>query len=67
MKDVLNDFKSCGRPMNKNELKIKQLEEKYDKVLKDTEELYKMAKEQDSENVNLIDRLENILKTLKGE
>jgi hypothetical protein len=31
-----------------------------------TEELYKMAKEQDSDNVNLIDRLENILKTLKG-
>ena len=30
-----------------------------------TEELYKMAKEQDSDNVNLIDRLENILKTLK--
>jgi hypothetical protein len=32
-----------------------------------TEELYKMEKEQDSDNVNLIDRLENILKTLKGE
>jgi hypothetical protein len=27
MKDVLNDFKSCGRPMTKNEIKIKQLEE----------------------------------------
>ena len=28
MKDVLNDFKVCGRPMTKNELKIKELEEK---------------------------------------
>lgn len=27
MKDVLNDFKKCGRPMTKNELKIKKLEE----------------------------------------
>ena len=34
---------------------------------KDTEELYKMTKEQDSDNVNLKDRLEIILKTLKGE
>lgn len=37
------------------------------KSIKLTEELYKIAKEQDSDNVNLIDRLEIILKTLKGE
>jgi predicted RNase H-like nuclease (RuvC/YqgF family) len=43
------------------------IQRKINNILKDTEELYKMAKEQDSDNVNLIDRLENILKTLKGE
>jgi len=43
------------------------IQRKINNTLKDTEELYKMAKEQDSDNVNLIDRLENILKTLKGE
>lgn len=37
------------------------------KTLKYIEELYKMTKEQDSDNVNLIDRLEIILKILKGE
>ena len=31
------------------------------------ESFYKMTKEQDSDNVNLKDRLEIILKTLKGE
>ena len=40
---------------------------KVDKAIELTEELYKMTKEQDSDNVNLIDRLEIILKTLKGE
>ena len=45
----------------------KQLKENIDKSIKLTEELYKMTKEQDSDNVNLIDRLENILETLKGE
>lgn len=43
------------------------IQRKINNALKDTEELYKMTKEQDSDNVNLIDRLENILKTLKGE
>lgn len=45
----------------------KQLKKNIDKSIKFTGELYKMAKEQDSDNVNLIDRLEIILKTLKGE
>ena len=40
---------------------------KIKEAIKLTEELYKTAKEQDSDNVNLIDRLEIILKTLKGE
>lgn len=40
---------------------------KVDKAIELTEELYKMVKEQDSDNVNLIDRIEIILKSLKGE
>ena len=40
---------------------------KVDKAIELTEDLYKMIKEQDSDNVNLIDRLEIILKSLKGE
>lgn len=43
------------------------IQRKINNTLKETEELYKMTKEQDSDNVNLIDRLKNILKTLKGE
>ena len=38
-----------------------------DKATKEVKELYEMAKEQDSENVNLIDRLEIILNILRGE
>lgn len=38
-----------------------------DKATKEVKELYEMAKEQDSDNVNLIDRLEIILNILKGE
>lgn len=41
------------------------LNNKIDKAVKNTKELYKMVKEQDSDNVNLIDRLEIISKTLK--
>ena len=43
------------------------LNNKIDKAVKNTKELYKMVKEQDSDNVNLIDRLEIISKTLKQE
>lgn len=54
--------------LNQQNLEKKQLlQQRIDKSIKLTEELYKMAKEQDSDNVNLIDRLEIILKTLKGE
>ena len=38
-----------------------------DKAIEYIEELYEMAKEQDSDNVNLIDRLEIILNILRGE
>jgi hypothetical protein len=65
------------RLLNRNEELEESLDEQHStsallarkmiKTITLTEELYKMAKEQDSDNVNLIDRLENILKTLKGE
>lgn len=44
-----------------------ELEEIIDKATKEVKELYEIAKEQDSDNVNLIDRLEIILNILKGE
>ena len=37
------------------------------KAIEQLEELYEIAKEQDSDNVNLIDRLEVILNILRGE
>lgn len=43
------------------------LKEIIDKATKEVKELYEMAKEQDSDNVNLIDRLEIILNILRGE
>lgn len=43
------------------------LQDKINKATKEVKELYEMAKEQDSENVNLIDRLELILKKLRGK
>lgn len=46
---------------------IDELEDRIDKAIEYIEELYEMAKEQDSDNVNLIDRLELILKILRGE
>lgn len=46
---------------------IYELIDRIDKTTKEVKELYEMAKEQDSDNVNLIDRLELILKILGGE
>lgn len=43
------------------------LQDKINKTTKEVKELYEMAKEQDSDNVNLIDRLELILNILRGE
>ena len=43
------------------------LYKRIDKAIEYIKELYEIAKEQDSDNVNLIDRLEIILKTLRGE
>ena len=50
-----------------NRLKTNKLQQRIDKTTDITEDLYKMVKEQDSDNVNLIDRIEIILKSLKGE
>ena len=44
-----------------------KLKDRIDKATKEVKELYEIAKEQDSDNVNLIDRLELILKKLRGE
>lgn len=37
------------------------------KAIEEVKELYDMTKEQDRDNVNLIDRLEIILNILRGE
>ena len=62
-----NDIKLLLKENGNKEKVIKKQEEILNEAIKLTEELYKTAKEQDSDNVNLIDRLEIILKTLKGE
>lgn len=46
---------------------IAYYENRINKTIYYVEELYEIAKEQDSDNVNLIDRLELILNILKGE
>ena len=53
--------------LNKKIDEADKLEERIDKAIEPIEELYKMVKEQDSDNINLIDRLEIILNILKGE
>ena len=65
--ELYNQLEEYDKEVNKLYKENKQLKKKIDKTIKLTEELYKMTKEQDSDNVNLIDRLEIILKTLKGE
>lgn len=66
-KELYNQLEEYDKEVNRLYKENKQLKKNIDKSIKLTEELYKMTKEQDSDNVNLIDRLENILKTLKGE
>lgn len=66
-KELYNQLEEYDKEVIRLYKENKQLKKNIDKSIKLTEELYKMAKEQDSDNVNLIDRLENILKTLKGE
>lgn len=66
-KELYNQLEEYDIEVNRLYKENKQLKKKIDKTIKLTEELYKMTKEQDSDNVNLIDRLEIILKTLKGE
>lgn len=43
------------------------LQDRINKAIRHLEILLEITKEQDSENVNLIDRLEGILNILKGE
>jgi len=73
MKDVLNDFKSCCRPMTKNEIKIKQLEEDLEaeksissnlarRILKAIKLLEEDYFEDGSGN-----NVEEVIKILKGE
>ena len=66
-KELYNQLEEYDKEVNRLYNENKQLKKNIDKSIKDTEELYKMTKEQDSDNVNLKDRLEIILKTLKGE
>lgn len=66
-KELYNQLEEYDKEVNRLYKENKQLKKNIDKTIKLTEELYKMTKEQDSDNVNLIDRLEIILKTLKGE
>ena len=66
-KELYNQLEEYDKEVNRLYKENKQLKKKIDKSIKFTAELYKMAKEQDSDNVNLIDRLEIILKTIKGE
>ena len=66
-KEYFKKIEEYDKEVNRLYKKNKQLKKNIDKSIKLTEELYKTAKEQDSDNVNLIDRLEIILKTLKGE
>ena len=66
-KELYNQLEEYDKEVNRLYKENKQLKKNIDKSIKFTEELYKMTKEQDSDNVNLIDRLEIILKTLKGE
>lgn len=56
--------------VQENEILIKEneyLRKNRDKAYKEVKKIYEMAKEQDSDNVNLIDRLEIILNILRGE
>ena len=66
-KELYNQLEEYDKEVNRLYKENKQLKKNIDKSIKFTEELYNMTKEQDSDNVNLIDRLEIILKTLKGE
>lgn len=61
------DVKELLKTYDDLEEQYKSLMKQVNKAIKDTKELYEIAKEQDSDNVNLIDRLEIILKTLRGK
>jgi hypothetical protein len=62
MRDVLNDFKVSGRKMTKNELKIKELQQRIDKAI---EEL-KTANTVDIDSDRLCEIIEYVEFILKG-
>lgn len=64
---ILSDNKELLKTYDDLEEQYKLLMKQVNKAIKDTKELYEIAKEQDRDNVNLIDRLEIILKILRGK
>lgn len=71
MSDYIKELEEENKKLNElvqfNVKTTITLTKRINKAIEYIEELYKMVKEQDSDNVNLIDRLEIILKILKGE
>lgn len=58
--------KNQEEQLKANDLMINELINRINKATKEIKELYEIAKEQDSDNVNLIDRLELILNIVRG-
>jgi methionine aminopeptidase len=67
----LEELKIGGRPMTKNEIKIKELEERIDKAIEDlkrTIKFNKHYKDKYNEWVNVdVDHIKYLLEILKGE
>lgn len=67
MKGHIEDILVGGRPMTKNEIKIKELQDRIDKAIEYTKQFTngKTSSIDEWKNVELV--LENILEILKGE